>query len=102
TVAEDDRMAGHCGHARSGRENADDIEWIYGRDGDFFIFDAKTPHSAKRVDRFGERKLFAGRTGDETSAADLPTRLEPPVDAHQLAPRRCGALAGEQRAHDDP
>ena len=57
---------------------------------------SEPPRSARRIGaklghRLGQRELLARHSGHEASAADLPSRLEPPVD-HQES-RHAGALA---------
>ncbi len=46
------------------------------------------PHLAQRADRLGQRVLLAGEAGDEPAAADFAARLQPAIDAQQIAPRR--------------
>src|SRR5204862_8165761 len=44
---------------------------------------------AQLLDRLAEGELLAGHPGDESSTTNVAARLEPPVDACELAPR-CG------------
>ena len=44
--------------------------------------------SRKQSDRVGQRELLAGEAGDEPAAANFAARLQPAIDAQQIAPRR--------------
>ena len=57
--------------------------------------------SRAALDGVRQRELFARHAGDEAAAADLAARLEPPVDAGQLAPRRRVRLARQQPPEHD-
>ena len=59
------------------------------------------PHLAQPFDGVRQRELLARHAGHEPAAADLAARLEPPVDARELAPRRGVGLAGEQPPEHD-
>src|SRR6185295_18932573 len=43
---------------------------------------------AQHADRFGQSELFTGEASDKTAAADLAARLEPAINAQQVAPGR--------------
>ena len=60
------------------------------------------PDLAHQADRVGQRELLAGQARDEASAANLAARLEPVIDAQQVAPRRQPRrLAFEHAPADD-
>ena len=60
------------------------------------------PRLAQRADRIRQRELLAGEARDEPAAADLAARLEPAIDAQQVAPRRQPVgLALEQAPEHD-
>ena len=56
---------------------------------------------AQAIDGVGERELFAGHAGDESSAANLAAGLEAAVHARQLTPRRGVRLARQHAPEDD-
>ncbi len=61
----------------------------------------RAPHFPQSLDRARHRELLARHAGHEVAAADFPARLEPPVDAREIAPRRGDVLARQQAAEDD-
>ena len=59
-------------------------------------------HLAQKSDRVRQRELLAGESGDEPAAANLSSRLEPPIDAQKIAPRRQpSGLLHEKAPEDD-
>lgn len=60
------------------------------------------PDLPQEADRLRQRELLAGEAGDEAAAADLAARLEPTIDAQEVAPgRQPGRLAREKAPEDD-
>ena len=87
--------------AFAGGDDAGEVQRIGGADRDEAAVGRRPAHLAQPLDRVGQRELLARHAGHEAAAADLAARLEPAVDARQLAPRRGVRLARQQPPEHD-
>ena len=84
-----------------GRDDADQVQRIAGREPHDLAALRLAAHGAQRLDRLGRRELLADEAADEAPAAQLAAHLEAAVDAQQIAPRRRLRLARQQIAEHD-
>src|SRR4029079_9454717 len=97
----DDGVRERGGDARPRRDDADQVQRIAGRQADDLAALRLTARGAQGIDRVGARELLAHEAADEAAAPQLTAHLKPPVDAHEIAPRRRLRLAPEQIAEHD-
>ena len=111
-IAIQNAIARERGHACAGREHADEIERIGGRDSHLLTGVGLAANVTQQPDGLRRRELLAGESGDEAPATNLAARLEAAAAHQQIAPRRQPARfargeapedhapATQQRAHD--
>ncbi|MDL1863549.1 DDE-type integrase/transposase/recombinase [Betaproteobacteria bacterium PRO7] len=111
-VAVQHAVAGQRGQPRAGGEDADEVQRVGAADGDQRARALAAAHVAQQAHRFGRGELLAGHAGDEAAAADFAARLQAPIAAQQVAPRRQpvrfarhqppehDAVTAQQRARD--
>ena len=99
-VAVADFAAGDGGDAVARDDDADEVEWVGGGDGDEVGRVAGTG-GAEGLDCFGEGELFAAEAGDEAAAADFAAGFEAAEDVEEFAPLGGVGFAGEKVAEED-
>jgi hypothetical protein len=100
-VLQQDAAAVDRGHARFGREDADQIQRVGRAQHHQLAGLLALAHRAQPPDRVGGGELLAAEAGDEAPAADLAARFQPSVDPDELAPWREVRLSFDQGTKND-
>src|SRR3954466_1478304 len=82
------RVSADRGHPFPRNDDADKVHWIRSGDSDRLAAWFHVAQRAQRFHRYRKRKLLAGETGDEASAANLAAVFEATQRNQQLPPRR--------------
>lgn len=80
-------MARLGSNALARRDDAGQVQWVGGADHDQLFIVLLFAHIAHQADRFGQCKMFTGKTLYETPAPDFTPRLEPAKHVEQITPR---------------
>src|SRR5262249_2505460 len=94
-------VAGRRGQLPARRKYAKKMERIGPRERPHHASERSAPYLAQLARRTRQGELLARKAGDETAAADFPSRLEPAVDIQEIAPRRQPSGLPLQEAPED-
>src|SRR5260221_9472340 len=101
-VAIEQAIAGQRRQLRPRRQDAGEVERVGAGERDEGLRRRAAADLAQEADGVGQGELLAREAGDEAAAAYVAARLEPAIDAQEVAPRRQpGRLALEQTPEDD-
>src|SRR5215472_1674868 len=96
-------IAGQCRELWPRGQDAGEIKRVGAGERDPLIRRRLAPHRAQHADRVRKCELLTGEAGDKPAAADFASRLEPAIDAQQVAPwRHPGRLAFNQAPEHNP
>ena len=84
------RLPGWAGTRSPGERMPDQVQRVHRGQSDRLAGGLDVPEAPQQLDRLRQRELLADEARNEPPAAYLAARLQPPQDAHQLAPRRRG------------
>ena len=100
-IAVDDTIAGGGSKAFAARDDAGQVQWVGGANGDQRIVVARAAQLAQSIDRVGQRKLLSRHAGDKAASADLAARFERSIRARQIAPGHTGGFASQHATEHD-
>src|SRR5207302_1200378 len=101
-VAIEQAIAGQRRQLRPRRQDAGEVERVGAGERDKGLRRRAAADLAQEADGVGQGELLAREAGDETPTAYVAARLEPAINAQEIAPRRQPSrLALEQAPEDD-